>query len=149
MDILLKSLSLTILGASTAVAVHELGHILFGLIAGSKLREIGVRSFFLPVEFKFDFAGISVAGKRTTLGMGYSKFESRAPWQNFLIIAGGPLLNLAFIAFLTIPNWTNALICAVLVYANLVMIILNLLPFKTKFFSSDSWNLWAIMNNLP
>ena len=112
-SLLLETVAVETLGVFAAVItvlvfVHELGHFLaarwFGVHVEVFSIGFGPRLFSLRrsgVEYRFGaipfggyvkMAGTSVSGGAATPG----GFDSRAPWQRFLILLAGPVMNIAF-----------------------------------------------------
>jgi regulator of sigma E protease len=106
---------------SVLVMVHELGHHLmakwFGVpvevfsvgfgprLFGLRYRGTEYRLSAIPFGGYVKMAGTSLGGQDTTL----NGFDSKAPWQRFLILLAGPAMNVGFALVLT----TVALWCGI------------------------------------
>ena len=105
------------------VAIHEIGHLIVGLLLGFKPRELqiniaGVRIEFEPKIEEYNkkvLKGSSLCIKRAIVAMA-------GPITNFLIIA-----VMQFLSMLN-PNFILSDMCVKVVYANFLIGIFNLIP---------------------
>jgi hypothetical protein len=131
------------------ILVHEIGHLLVGLVAGFQLISIRVgiiefrRSFGWKLDWRWmaAFSGLvsMCAGKRSQSGLGV---------RYFVFILAGPLANVGFL-FLVIPFSQRGTAFAVV--ANLIMIgsvflvVVNLIPGEHRGIETDGKKLWALL----
>src|SRR5262245_24355410 len=104
---------------SVLVVVHELGHHLMAKLFGVPVEVFSVgfgprllairrgeteyRLSAIPLGGYVKMAGTSGRGESTPNG-----FDSKAPWQRFLILLAGPMMNVAFaLALAIIGLWVG------------------------------------------
>ena len=89
--------------------IHEISHVLFGIILGLSLRKINLSIAGLRIEFK---------EKEVTL----NKKSKKRLKNKIFIDLGGPISNLFFMVIGLILKKEN------IVYANLIIFLINILP---------------------
>lgn len=99
------------------VVVHELGHLLMGLMLKMKPERIELMPFGLSISFKVNVQDINK--KR---GNGNQQI-----FKEILVASAGPLTNLIILIF-TYVFFGNSNFSSLVIYANLLILIFNLLP---------------------
>lgn len=94
--------------------IHELGHILMGIILGLKPEKIEIMPFGLSVAFKLNTIDYNKKIKNANL----------LELKKIIIALAGPLTNLFIILFYICFNKSEINI----IYANLLILIFNLIP---------------------
>lgn len=97
--------------------VHELGHLLMGLMLKMKPERIELMPFGLSISFKVNVQDINK--KR---GNGNQQI-----FKEILVASAGPLTNLIILIF-TYVFFGNSNFSSLVIYANLLILIFNLLP---------------------
>ena len=93
--------------------IHEIGHLLAGLILKLKPKLIRITPFGLSITFE-----------------GYGeKVHNNINKKRLLIALAGPLTNIILvIIFMLIPDWNFIVSKEILVYSNLLIAMFNLMP---------------------
>ena len=93
--------------------IHEIGHLLAGLILKLKPKLIRITPFGLSITFE-----------------GYGeKVHNNINKKRLLIALAGPLTNIILvIIFMLIPDWNFIVSREILVYSNLLIAMFNLMP---------------------
>ena len=94
--------------------IHELGHILMGIMLGLKPEKIEIMPFGLSVAFKLNTMDYNKKIKNANL----------LELKKIIIALAGPLTNLFIILFYIFFNKSEVKI----IYANLLILIFNLIP---------------------
>ena len=89
------------------IVLHELGHMLAGILLKLKLKNIEINPFGLSITFQ---------------GIG-KNFSIKAPQNRILIAVAGPIINVLIIVFAFIFELDN-----IIIYSNILLLLLNLLP---------------------
>lgn len=99
--------------------IHELGHVLMGIIMGLKVEKIEIMPLGLSVAFKLSANDYNRKIKRGNI----------LQLKKIAIAAAGPLTNLAMV-FIVLNTNINLKIVSneILAYANILIILFNLLP---------------------
>lgn len=98
---------------------HELGHMIAGVILGFKLDTIEIMPFGLSVSFEGKVENYNEKIKNA----------SKLTLKKLLISIAGPLTNLIFaIVFFTFPISVFNIEAKIIIYANILIAIFNLLP---------------------
>lgn len=97
--------------------VHELGHLLMGLMLKMKPERIELMPFGLSISFKVNVQDIN---KKRGNG-------SQQVFKEILVASAGPLTNLIILIF-TYVFFGNSNFSSLVIYANLLILIFNLLP---------------------
>ncbi len=97
--------------------IHELGHLLVGILLGMKPEKLEIIPVGIRVTFKINIKDINSKIKQT------NKLEIK---KIFVAIAG-PLVNLILIYIAAISK-TNIISKINFIYANLLLVIINLIP---------------------
>ena len=97
--------------------VHELGHLLMGLMLKMKPERIELMPFGLSISFKVNVQDIN---KKRGNG-------NQQVFKEILVASAGPLTNLIILIF-TYVFFGNSNFSSLVIYANLLKIIFNLLP---------------------
>ena len=99
------------------VVVHELGHLLMGLMLKMKPERIELMPFGLSISFKVNVQDIN---KKRGNG-------NQQVFKEILVASAGPLTNLIILIF-TYVFFGNFNFSSLVIYANLLILIFNLLP---------------------
>ena len=99
------------------VVVHELGHLLMGLMLKMKPERIELMPFGLSISFKVNVQDIN---KKRGNG-------NQQVFKEILVASAGPLTNLIILIF-TYVFFGNSNFSSLVIYANLLILIFNLLP---------------------
>lgn len=97
--------------------VHELGHLLMGLMLKMKPERIELMPFGLSISFKVNVQDIN---KKRGNG-------NQQVFKEILVASAGPLTNLIILIF-TYVFFGNSNFSSLVIYANLLILIFNLLP---------------------
>lgn len=97
--------------------VHELGHLLMGLMLKMKPERIELMPFGLSISFKVNVQDIN---KKRGNG-------NQQVFKEILVASAGPLTNLIILTF-TYVFLKNSNFGSLVIYANLLILIFNLLP---------------------
>lgn len=97
--------------------IHELGHLLVGILLGMKPEKLEIIPVGIRVTFKINIKDINSKIKQT------NKLEIK---KIFVAIAG-PVVNLILIYIAAISK-TNIISKINFIYANLLLVIINLIP---------------------
>ena len=97
--------------------IHELGHLLVGILLGMKPEKLEIITVGIRVTFKINIKDINSKIKQT------NKLEIK---KIFVAIAG-PVVNLILIYIAAISK-TNIISKINFIYANLLLVIINLVP---------------------
>ena len=97
--------------------IHELGHLLLGILLGMKPEKLEIIPVGIRVTFKINIKDINSKIKQT------NKLEIK---KIFVAIAG-PVVNLILIYIAAISK-TNIISKINFIYANLLLVIINLVP---------------------
>lgn len=100
-------------------AIHELGHVVMGLIMGFKIEKIEIMPFGLSVSFKIDVDDYNKKIKKGNV----------LQLKRIAIAAAGPLINLIILLMVLYTNFNIKIVSNELIaYANILIILFNLLP---------------------
>ncbi|MFZ0632640.1 MAG: M50 family metallopeptidase [Acidobacteriaceae bacterium] len=137
------------------VAIHEFGHAAVGKALGMKIRGFVVGPLQWHVRdghwrFRFVLTGFLTPGGATTVVPGN---PGQAVWREVAMVAAGSCAGLltggmALWAVLTSPRSRQEqiwLTLAVFATLSLVVSIVNLIPFRTKWFYSDGARIWQMV----
>ena len=93
--------------------IHEIGHLIAGLILKLKPKLIKITPFGLSITFE-----------------GYGKeVHKNINKKRILIALAGPLTNIILVfIFILIPDWKIILSKEILIYSNLIIALFNLMP---------------------
>lgn len=97
--------------------IHELGHLLIGLILGFRLNKIEINPFGVAINFKFNLEDYNKKIKKANL------LEEK---KIFIAIAG-PIINLLIISIINTLN-INIYEKNMIIYSNLLLFLFNILP---------------------
>lgn len=99
--------------------IHELGHVVMGLIMGLKIERIEIMPLGLSVSFKLNIDDYNKKIKKGNI----------LQLKKIAIAAAGPFTNLIMLIIVLNTNINlNIVTNEVLVYANILIILFNLLP---------------------
>ncbi len=99
--------------------IHELGHVIMGIIMGFKIEKIEIMPLGLSVSFKINTDDYNKKIKRGNV----------LQLKKIAIAAAGPLTNLLILIIVLNTNINLKIVSnEVLAYANILMILFNLLP---------------------
>ena len=93
--------------------LHELGHLLCGVILGFKVKCLKIMPLGFSVEFYTNIEEYNIKIKKSNLVI----------LKKLLIDFAGPMVNIVFIMISFIFKLTNSI-----VYSNLIILIVNLIP---------------------
>ena len=141
------------------IVVHEFGHLIAGRLMGLRIVELNIG--FGKILWQGNFCGIHFILRWLPFSghVHHLLSDSTTRFANFIFIAGGPLANL--LAAGAISWWsgenlanffTQPSFAAVMIAANLYLIISNLIPIANRTGISpdrgnDGWQLWRILRN--
>ena len=139
---------LLFLGQFIALAIHEMGHLLFGLCVGLRFDSISIGPLFIDHHFKVSLQWkqrSGAAGMASLLNNGNHRLRSR--W--LFMILGGPLANLICAAAGLIyqkysGNSSPAL--NLFIFFSAWMVLANLVPYRFIFLS-DGMRIWLLLAN--
>jgi len=99
--------------------IHELGHVLMGLIMGLKIEKIEIMPLGLSVSFKLNVDDYNKKVKKGAI----------LQLKKIAIAVAGPLTNLIILLIVLYTNINFKIVSnELLAYANLLIILFNLLP---------------------
>lgn len=99
--------------------IHELGHVVMGLIMGLKIEKIEIMPFGLSVSFKLNIDDYKKKIKKGNI----------LQFKKIAIAVAGPLTNLAMLLIVLNTNINLKIVSnEVLAYANILIMLFNLLP---------------------
>jgi len=99
--------------------IHELGHVLMGLIMGLKIEKIEIMPLGLSVSFKLNVDDYNKKIKKGAI----------LQLKKIAIAVAGPLTNLIILLIVLYTNINFKIVSnELLAYANLLIILFNLLP---------------------
>ena len=99
--------------------IHELGHVVMGIIMGMKIEKIEVMPFGLSVSFKVNIDDYNKKIKKGKI----------LQIKKIAIAAAGPFTNLLMLLIVLNTNINFKIVSnEVLAYANILMMLFNLLP---------------------
>lgn len=99
--------------------IHEIGHVLAGILLGMKVKKIEIMPLGVRVSFK---AKIEDYNKKIAC-------SNKVTIKKLAIAIAGPITNLIFaIVFICIPINIENVQASMLVYTNILIAIFNLLP---------------------
>ena len=141
---ILYSIGITVLGLIITLVlssiIHELGHVIFGVIAGLKLRSFTI----LFLSFRFDLGRLPRIKFVAPIDFGSTEFlpKNRDKYAKKLFISaiGGLAFSLLYlamgIAFTFIDNYFTYCVFGITFPITAYIILVNLIPFET---SSDGY----------
>ncbi len=97
--------------------IHELGHLLVGIVLGFKPNKIEINPFGISIGFKINL-------------MDYNKKLKKAniiELKKIIIAMAGPMINLLIIFIVSILD-IDIYIKTIIIYSNLLLILFNILP---------------------
>lgn len=97
--------------------IHELGHLLVGIVLGFKPNKIEINPFGISIGFKINL-------------MDYNKKLKKAniiELKKIIIAMAGPMINLLIIFIVSILD-INIYEKTIIIYSNLLLILFNILP---------------------
>lgn len=99
--------------------IHELGHVLMGLIMGLKIEKIEIMPLGLSVSFKLNVDDYNKKIKKGSI----------LQLKKIAIAAAGPLTNLIMLLIVLNTNINLKIVSnEILAYANILIMLFNLLP---------------------
>ena len=99
--------------------IHELGHVVMGLIMGLKIEKIEIMPLGLSVSFKIDVDDYNKKVKKGNV----------LQLKKIAIAAAGPVVNLIMLLIVLNTNIDLKIVSnEVLAYANILIMLFNLLP---------------------
>ena len=99
--------------------IHELGHVLMGLIMGGKIEKIEIMPLGLSVSFKINIDDYNKKIKKGNI----------LQLKKIAIAAAGPLTNLVILLIVLNTNINFKIVSnEILAYANILIILFNMLP---------------------
>lgn len=99
--------------------IHELGHVLMGIIMGMKIEKVEIMPFGLSVSFKIDIDDYNKKIKKGSI----------LQLKRIVIAAAGPITNLLMLIVVLNAKINFKIVSnEVLAYANILMMLFNLLP---------------------
>lgn len=99
--------------------IHELGHVVMGLIMGLKIEKIEIMPFGLSVSFKLNIDDYNKKIKKGNIQQ----------LKKIAIAAAGPLINLIMLLIVLNTNVNFRIVSnQILAYANILIMLFNLLP---------------------
>lgn len=97
--------------------IHELGHLLIGLVLGFKPNKIEINPFGLSINFKFNLKDYNRKIKKANL----------VEEKKIFIAMAGPIVNLLIIFIINVLN-INIYEKNMIIYSNLLLFLFNILP---------------------
>lgn len=118
------------------VVVHELGHVVVGLMAGFRFRYMRLGKFKVDSSLRFSRSNVT---DETTLGMAcFFPIEMKHhPWKFIAMTASGSLANLISGFLLLLLPYQKSFISGAFIATSLFLGINNLIPFGGTKFRSD------------
>lgn len=99
--------------------IHELGHVVMGLIMGLKIEKIEIMPLGLSVSFKINIDDYNKKIKKGNI----------LQFKRIAIAAAGPLTNLVMLVIVLNTNINLKIVSnEILAYANILIMLFNLLP---------------------
>jgi hypothetical protein len=133
-------------GLFTAVAIHELGHALVGVLAGFHFNSLRIG----PVQFDRPF-GISLyRGRGTGAGGWASMFpvkQDKLILRTVVMLLAGPGANLLSVALLLSLPYVKGSFSASFIFWSLIMGLINLVPFRSRAVISDGGRIFMLLQN--
>lgn len=127
------------------IIVHELGHAVFGVLAGFRLLslQVGSLQFSPPFRLRWQtklllpgYSGMAVLLPNRTQGLRL---------RGIVMVLGGPLANLASAALFLLPQigWFGGLFAAL----SMLLGVGNLVPFRKRAVASDGLRILMLLRN--
>ena len=95
--------------------IHELGHLLMGILLGMKPEKLEIKLIGLSISFKIENNDYNKKIKKGNL----------LEVKKILVAMAGPVTNFIIIIILRLMQVSNAML---LIYSNIVLIIFNIIP---------------------
>jgi len=138
----------------TAVAAHEIGHMLAGLAVGFRFNLLRIGRIEIHRGFRLTYYRGTGAGSGGWVG-GWAQVlplkTANLHWRALVLVAGGPAASLlAGLAALAIPfprGLYSGFFCAVFAVYSLILGVVNLIPFRSQAVLSDGMRLLMLLRN--
>ncbi len=127
-------------------AIHELGHVFAGMLAGFRFNSLRVGRIQFDRPFRFSLYRGKGAGSGGWASMFPTKLDNLV-WRAVAMIFAGPAVNLLTVVFvLLLPLSSSPLLNFFTIYS-LILGVINLLPFRSGAFHSDGSRLVMLLSN--
>jgi hypothetical protein len=126
------------------VVVHELGHVVVGLMAGFRFRYMRLGKFEVNPSLRFSRSRVA---NESVLGMAcFFPIEMKHhPWKFVAMIASGPLANLISGFLLLLLPYQKSFASGAFIATSLFLGANNLIPFRGKNFRSDGLQILSVL----
>ena len=129
----------------SAILIHELGHILGGILVGFRFSSLRVSRIQIDRPFKLSLYRGKNAGASGWARMFPTKTDHLA-WRAFVMIFAGPAANLLTVSVLLLFPAGGPLV-AWFFTSSLIMGLINLLPFRSGAYHSDGSRILMLLMN--
>jgi hypothetical protein len=125
-----------------AVVVHELGHVVVGLMAGFRFRYMRLGRFEVNSSLRFSRSRVT---NEVVWGMAcfYPIEMKHHRWKFVAMIASGALANLISGFLLLVLPYQKSFVSGAFIATSLFLGINNLIPFRGKKFKSDGLQIFS------
>lgn len=133
------------------ILVHEIGHLLAGLVCGLQLISIrvGLIEFRQSSGWKLDRRWMAVFSGLVSMRAD-KRSQSRIGVRYFFFVIAGPLANIGF-GLLVIPfshrGTALAIVANLLIIGSVFLVVVNLIPGEHRGIETDGKKLWALLFN--
>jgi hypothetical protein len=127
-----------------AVIVHELGHVVMGLLAGFRFRYMRVGRFEVDSSLRFSRSRVT---NESVWGMAcfFPTEMKHHPWKFVAMIASGALANLTSGFLLLLLPYQKTFVSGAFIATSLFLGMNNLIPFRGKKFRSDGLQIFRAL----
>ena len=129
----------------SAVLIHELGHILGGILVGFRFNSLRVSRIQIDRPFKLSLYRGKSAGASGWARMFPTKTDYLA-WRALVMISAGPAANLLTVSVLLLFP-ARGLLLAWFFTLSLMLGLINLLPFRSGAYHSDGSRILMLLSN--
>lgn len=135
---------LILLAVVLTVVIHELGHVVAGLMAGFRLKSVRFGKIEVDSSLRFSRSRPSeISGLGLTIF--FPQEMRHHPWRFMAMVACGPLANLFSALLVFWLPYQKSLVSGSFIAASLYFGLVNLFPFRTKEMMSDGLLLLRVL----
>jgi hypothetical protein len=127
-------------------AIHELGHVSAGILAGFSFNSLRVGRIQFDRPFRFSLYRGKGAGSGGWASMFPTKLDNLV-WRAVVLIFGGPFVNLLTVGVLVLLPHRSSPLLNFFALSSLVLGVINLLPFRSGAFHSDGDRILMLLSN--
>jgi hypothetical protein len=140
----LIAMALILVAICAAVVVHELGHVVVGLMAGFRFRYMRVGKFEIDSSLRFSRSRVADESALGTACFFPTEMKHH-PWKFVAMVASGPLANLISGFLLLLLPYQKSFISGAFIAASLFLGTNNLIPFRGKTYRSDGLQIFSVL----